>query len=162
MNGPLERVHALLAAEIEAIRAELAGRPVAVGWATVELERAAAELGAALAIGAERFEAAPDTTALGARCLIADEVLAGDLSLVLLEPSTEGRLAATLARFGEGPAAIWLAPVDPTVAGTTLGAAGRVIPAATAGPFGPERLLPGGSGYGPHRLLIEPAGTIRP
>ena len=33
-------------------------------------------------------------------------------AIVLLEPSTEGRLAATLARHGEGWCATWLAAVD--------------------------------------------------
>ena len=164
MSDPLERVYALIASEIDAIRGQLAARPVAVGWATVELERAAVELGTALGVGAERFQVAPETTALGARCLVAGGAIAGAVSLVLLEPATEGRLAATLARYGEGPAATWLAPIGPTDAGTAVGAAtgpGPRMSVAAAGPFGPERLILDGSGHGPYRLLILPAGTIR-
>lgn len=123
----------------------------AVGWATVELDRAATELTAVLGLPADPFELAADSVALGARCRIGRSVLAGGRSLVLLEPFTEGRLAATLARLGEGPVAVWLGrvPVDGSVS------------ALWPGPFGPERIILGGPIHGPHRLLAgSGAGTI--
>lgn len=93
---------------------------VAVGWATVDLERAAADAGVE---PKRRRELAPDR-ALGARA-----VLLASGPVVLLEPDTEGRIAASLARFGEGPAAIYLAAADG-------GIPGRGVP-PSSGPFGP-------------------------
>lgn len=156
-TGPLERLMALLASDLRAI---------AAGWATVELERATAELAEALGIAPGRFVPARASTVLGARCLAATDVLPGGLSLALLEPATEGRLAATLARFGEGPAAIWLAPPESDRPATLPGAEGLdgagapSLSVAGDGPFGPERLVPGGPTHGPHRLRLDPAGTI--
>ncbi|MDO8483713.1 MAG: hypothetical protein Q7S35_02070 [Candidatus Limnocylindrales bacterium] len=160
--GPLHRLRALLAAvaEVQPRRA-IAGRPIALGWATVELERAAAELGAELGIPADRFLDAAQTFALGARCRVVRGVLPDAMSLVLLEPATEGRLAATLARFGEGPAAVWLAVADLPGAAASARVAGIEISVERAGPFGAERLVLDGPIHGPHRLLIELAGTIR-
>ena len=157
--GPLDRLRALMAAAADAEPGRpIAGRAIALGWATVELERAAVELGAELGIPAERFVGAAETSALGARCRVAREVLPDGMSLVLLEPATEGRLAATLARFGEGPAAVWLAVADLPVA---VAAARVEMSVERAGPFGAERLILGGPIHGPHRLLVELAGTIR-
>jgi hypothetical protein len=71
---------------------------------------------------------------------------------VVLETATEGLLAAALARHDEGPRVVWIAPDDPA------DVAGRPSP----GPFGPERLLPGGPADGLRRLLVSlPPGTIR-
>jgi hypothetical protein len=140
------------------------GRPVAIGWATVELERAAAELAEALGLGSgeEAFRAAPGSVALGCSCRVAPRVLPEDGSLVVLEPDTEGRLAGALARLGEGPAVAWLAPEDPATASDALRAAGFRISAERDGPLGPERLIVGGPVDGWLLLLMnrEP-GTIR-
>jgi len=132
----------------------------AVGWATVDLDRAAADLAGLLAAGTV-FGPAPDSELLGARCRVAP--LAAEAPgplrpptaarfVVLLEPTTEGRLAATLARHGEGWCATW-----------ATDAPGR--PAATSGsrsvvrdgPFGRERLAIDGPVSGPHHLRVEPA-----
>jgi hypothetical protein len=51
---------------------------------------------------------------------------------VVLEPDTEGRLAASLARFGEGVAVIYLGD----------------------GPPGPGTLVRGGLPWGPHVILL--------
>lgn len=113
----------------------LEGLPVTgIGWATVERERAIRELDPT----ADWVEIERDP-ALGARrWLRAPE--AGrdhdDPRLVVLEPDTEGRLAASLARFGE------------SVAVAYLGA-----DAVTRG-----RLLRGGSAWGPHVVVAKPAG----
>jgi hypothetical protein len=59
--------------------------------------------------------------------------------LLILEPDTEGRLAASLARHGEGIAAIYVA----AGAGAAF-AAGSLSRPAT-GPLGPARHLAGGA-----------------
>ena len=159
----LDRVRDLLAAEADGrIVRTSAGRPVAIGWATVELDRAAAELGVQLGVDSDAFIDADATVALGGACRVARGVLPGDASLVLLEPITEGFLAATLARHGEGPAAIWVAVTDLRSAVAALAVAGARTTVERGGPFGPERLVLDGATFGPHRLLVELAGTIRP
>jgi hypothetical protein len=143
----LERIEAALEAASED------RRTLAIGWATVELDRAVAELAAELGTVPAAFLPAADSVVLGARCRVAYGVLAGGRPLAILEPDTEGRLAGSLARRGEGPVASWSRGAGPGQldAGT----------AARPGPFGPERLLPGGPVHGPFTLLIvgEP-GTI--
>ena len=138
------------------------GTAIAIGWATVDLERAVVDLGGALGLRAEAFETAPSTRSLGARCRVRLDALDAGLALVLLEPETEGRLAATLARHDEGPAAVWLAVAD--LASTTAALIGGGIPIVEEqpGPFGPERLLGGGLTTIPHRLVVRAPGTIAP
>lgn len=146
---------------------------IAVGWATVELERAEAEWLPRLPPGTT-FQDAPASVHLGARCRMAR--LGSDATaemLVLLEPATEGRLAATLARSGEGWCATWTAaPSDgddaPTSGATDLADTWPHRPAGAAGwsverpgPFGPERLDLAGPVHGPHRLVVRRA-TIEP
>lgn len=137
------------------IQAAGADEPLAVGWATVDLDRAARELGATLDLPADRFEEAPDSLLLGARCRVAAEALDGRIDVVLLEPLTEGRLAASLARLDEGPAAIWQRSTGGVSAGINL-------TREQAGPLGPERLEQAGGGHGPFRLLVRTPGTIAP
>ncbi|HEY7524336.1 MAG TPA: hypothetical protein VH720_11865 [Candidatus Limnocylindrales bacterium] len=118
--------------------------PVAVGWATVELERAAGEQVAALG-GGVAFETAPPDDLLGARCLIARPP--GLPAWVLLEPSTEGPLAAFLVRHGEGLAAGW-------VGGQAMGlGVRRSAPAGT--PVGRSRLVIDGPRWGPFLLIVD-------
>lgn len=123
---------------------EEANGTLAVGWATVELDRAARELSHLLAAGAG-FSPSASSSILGARCRSARAAEAG-LWIALLEPVTEGRLAGTLARSGEGWAATWVVPA-------AIGSG--ALSAARPGPFGPERLLLGGSLSGPHRFVVE-------
>ena len=163
VGEPLERLSALIGSETILRTQDLThGRTIAVGWATVELDRATAELSAALRGSSDPFAEAAGTPALGARCRVAAGVLPGAVSLVLLEPDTEGRLAATLARLGEGPAAIWLEVETLAAAIAAVRASGSTTSPARAGPFGAERLLLDGPIHGPHRLLVERPGTIRP
>ena len=174
-----ERIHAALTEAEAGPLAQLAGvRPVGVGWATVELERAERELCAALGLSVDDFGPAASSIALGARCRVAPGGLGDALALVLLEPDTEGRLAATLARLGEGPAVVWLVVegCDTTAAVSATAAASATMTAAVRpGPLGPERLVLGGPIHGPHHLLVAlrvgadlrsrddgPAGTIQP
>ena len=140
---------------------------MAVGWATVELDRAAAELALELGIAAGAFQPATDDAALGARCRLAPAAVAvpgGRVAVVLLEPSTEGRLAAGLARHGEGPTAVWLEAADGaslTTAIADLRAAGIEVGATRDGPLGPARLVLDGPTGGPYRfLLVDRTGTI--
>ena len=98
---------------------------------------------------------------LGCVCRVAAGILPAGGSLVLLEPDTEGRLAASLARLGEGPSVTWLRAGDPPAAVEALRTAGFAVSAERDGPLGPERLIVDGPVHGPHRLLVGPsAGTI--
>jgi hypothetical protein len=131
--------------------------PFALGWATVELDRAERDLIDGLDGSVDGARDLADDILLGARCRILPAARPGDPSIVLLEPFTEGRLAATLARHGEGPAAVWLR-TDPSALATP---ARRSTPAE--GPFGLEVLLLDGAVSGPHRLIVlAGAGTITP
>lgn len=135
-----------------AANATAAPRLVALGWATVERDRAVAELSVALGIEASAFSPAMGSEVLGSFVLVATEILDGRLDLAVVEPSTEGRLAAHLARHGEGPTIAWLEiPTGPTV---------EAIPGGTPGPFGPER-VGADQRDGLLRLLVAtPPGTI--
>ena len=73
---------------------------------------------------------------------------------VLLEPDTEGRLAASLARHGEGFTAIWF--------GRRAGAPDDLpegFGPPADGPLGPARLLLGGPPWGLNVLLLEADAT---
>jgi hypothetical protein len=122
-------------------------------WATVDAERALAGIG------------------LQGIMLADDRLLGATVSLIrppvgepiaLLEPRTEGRLAATLAHNGEGPAGRYvvaaggLADVEARAT-----AAGVGLSREDDGPFGPSVLVLGGGTSGPHVILVDrPAGTI--
>jgi len=108
-------------------------RLVALGVATVDPERWSAEHGLpAPTPGA-------DEPSLGARSAL---MVGGAVTTVLLEPTTEGRLAAALARHGEGPVCVYMEGVDADgvdampVAPTALGRPGRLVrPDSPSGPF---------------------------
>lgn len=126
-------------------------RLVARIWATVDLERAVAQLGLVV-------ERRPDDPLLGASVALARPPTGSWLAL--LEPLTEGRLAAALARHGEGPAGAYLAVLDGLEAARSA-PAGRLLSRPADGPFGPSVLVLGGPADGPHLVLVEPgAGTI--
>jgi len=129
----------------------------AIGWATVDLERAAASLAAGPpANQAPRSPLGPESIPGAAEADLPDELLgavarivagprvgpSAGPPLVLLEPSREGRLAAVLAHRGEGPAVLYLdagrLPLAATVAG--LAAAG-VRTRSGSGPFGEAALV---------------------
>ena len=112
MSSALERIRVALASGNSAGTPPAPGRPVALGWATVELDRAAHDLGADLGLAPQAFRRGADSLALGARCRVARGALADGSALVVLEPMTEGRLAAILARNGEGPAVRWFLAGD--------------------------------------------------
>jgi len=121
------------------------------GWATVDLDRAEFNVPGA------RSRAVAEDELLGARCRWLD--LSDGHAALLLEPSTEGRLAASLARFGEGPIALYLR-AEAGAASRAI-AAGFALSSVAGGPLGRQRLVLGGPRWGPHVLLVEPA-TIGP
>ena len=127
-------------------RADVLGLPVvALGWATVDTERAVAELHAY-----GPFMPAAAETILGAHFVVGSR--SADVQVAILEPNTEGRLAATLARHDEGPAVLWVAGAPPP---------GLRLSTWSDGPFGRERLVLGGPLGGRRLLVVDlPAGTI--
>jgi hypothetical protein len=137
----------------------LAGIPlrvVGVGWATVELDRAATEL---RATGRWTVEPAQPDTLLGAAARIGRRAEGGPLA-VLLEPFTEGRVAAFLARHGEAPAVLYVAPREGGLAAALalLAATGARIRGGD-GPLGPGALVLDRSAGEPQLVLVAvPSG----
>ena len=144
-------------------------RPLAVIWATVELERALADLASGTdavadqasgegSVSANAGSAAAEDPLLGARVVVVPS--AGDEpAIALAEPSTEGRLAGTLARHGEGPAGRYvLARADLEAIRLRAAAANVAISRPELGPFGLEVLVLGPVG-GPHLILVDPAAV---
>jgi hypothetical protein len=151
-------------------------RLVGIGWGTVELERAAEELSNAFATArlpqpdwapANRDAHLGATAWVGATGWFGAEGAPRGLdvpempAIVLLEPDTEGRLAATLARFDEGVAAIYLAaPSDPpsdVTPGTYAFDSARVG-APAPGPLGAGRMLLARPAWGPHIIVVAAPG----
>jgi hypothetical protein len=131
-------------------------RIVAIGWATVDLDR----LADAIEPGGGGFQAVAADELLGAAARLSRAV-AGKLPLVLLEPTTEGRLAAALARRAEGPAVVYLAPNDGQLGSSLerLAVAGiRTRPGS--GPFGEAALVLGRAAARPQLILVAvPSGA---
>jgi hypothetical protein len=149
--GPAARLIADALAQAAEARPTGATRIIAVGWATVDLDRAISELRRDLELPPDAFTDAIGSRALGARGRIARAALDDGTAIAILEPTTEGRLAAILARHGEGPAAVWLVARGEAIGDVRL----------RSGPFGPERVVPGGPLERVVRFLVlaEP-GTI--
>ena len=147
-------------------------RTLAVIWATVELERARAELtnlepASTGSAAADLAAIAIEDPLLGARVVVLPA--AGDgVPVALAEPSTEGRLAATLARHGEGPAGRYvLAPAGLATVRSLAAAAGIPISGPAIGPFGRSVLVLAGRVAGPHLILagrhlilVDPPGIL--
>jgi len=127
---------------------------IAVIWATVDLDRAAS------ALGLETSEL-PGDELLGAFVRLARDPGSTE-QIALVEPSTEGVLAATLARFGEGPAGRYVEATGGLDALAQRAATGGIALSREAtGPFGPSRLVVRASSPGRHLVLVAPrAGTI--
>jgi hypothetical protein len=123
-------------------------------WATVDLDRTLASLGIEPGAGTAMAD-----VLLGARVLVLPSGPDGS-SLAVAEPITEGRLAATLARHGEGPAGRYLAVTDGLrMARDRAAATGVAVSRVEDGPFGPSMLLLIGPVSGPHLILCEPAAV---
>jgi hypothetical protein len=141
-------IDGILAEAVAVARTRLGGsaaraRAIAIGWATVDLERAEAAFGL-------DFEDAPPDGLLGAKVRVAARD--DGPALVLLEPDTEGLLAASLARLGEGPLAVWF----------EVGIDDGRLERAGSGPFGSERLIAGDPRHGRFVFTVGPIapGTI--
>jgi hypothetical protein len=150
-------------AAIERAVAEVAGPgavTLATIWATVDIERTLADRG----IGASELGNDPF---LGARVVLpagaAGDAAADDPPVAIAEPSTEGRLAATLARHGEGLVGRYVAVAD-GLAKAAARAADRGIAVAQIepGPFGRSTLVLLGPVTGPHLILCDPAVPSTP
>lgn len=126
---------------------------LAIIWATVDAERVLTGIGLP-------GVAVPDDRLLGATVRLVHP-LAGD-PIAFLEPLTEGRIAATLAHAGEGPAGRYVAAADGLASVSALAkAAGVALSREDDGPFGRSVLVLGGAKAGPHLVLVDrPAGTI--
>lgn len=112
----------------------------ALGWATIDAERLAAALGKPL-LGEVRDDPALGATAYG--------IATAMLPLVLLEPATEGRVAAALARLGEGPVALYLD-------GVRLRPGDDATPIGRTGTGREGRLLRPPRPWGPFIVVLEP------
>ncbi len=128
---------------------------LAVIWATVDTDRVLA------GVGLSGVDLADDRL-LGASVRLARP--ASGEPIAVLEPRTEGRIAATLARAGEGPAGRYIHAADGLLnVAARAEAAGVALSRREDGPFGPSVLVLGGAPTGPHLVIVErPAGTIDP
>jgi hypothetical protein len=126
-----------------------------LGWATVDTERSATEFVRALDLPGTATSVDRDRLVGAYAHQLVDERFPGG-RLLILEPSTEGRLAATLARDGEGPAVLYLGAFDGLDAwiahARTMGV---VISRAEDGPLGRSVLILGGAPSGPHLVVAD-------
>ena len=149
-----------LAEPLDRLLQAAAPRAIVAGWATVDLDRAQAELASRSGMHAVPADAPPDSH-LGARARTVSHGNGSDGSgspppaLILLEPSTEGLLAGALARHGEGYVALYLL-VDRGAAERVRGAGFALTP-ERAGPLGPQRLVRTSSRAGPFVVLVTPS-----
>jgi hypothetical protein len=136
---------------------------IGIVWGTVDLDRAAADLDLWLAPDDPALGDgdAPADPHLGARTRIRRSVALPGGTLVLAEPTTEGRLAASLARDSEGPSALLLRPAAGLDAWVAEARRRDVqVSARRRGPLGSAVLLPGRIAAGPHLLIVEAPKTV--
>ena len=132
-------------------------RTLAVIWATVELERALADLDVAAESAALAGQSIEDPL-LGARVIVVPT--GGEIQIAIAEPSTEGRLAATLARHDEGPAGRYVrSPVGLEAVRDLATAAGLAVSRPEPGPFG-RAVLVVAPLAGPHLILVDPRPDV--
>jgi len=149
-------------------------RLIGIGWATVELERAAEDLAGAFAaarLPQPDWAPAQRDANLGASTWVGTAAWFGAAgpprglvdpempAVVLLEPDSEGRLAASLARFDEGVAAIYLLAAAESGPDTAAGAYPvdqARLGAAAPGPLGSGHIVLARPAWGPHIIVVEP------
>ena len=152
LRAELEAAAQAICATIATRDPWLAGLPVAgIGWATVELDRAAQELAVL-----SQFASSSRDANLGAAARRSSLTDRSRPAIVLLEPDTEGLLAATLARFGEGVLVAYLGPLDRADVDDTPN-----LGPPRPGPLGPARLVIGRPAWGPHALVLAGAARRR-
>ena len=134
--------------------AELDAWPIVARiWQTVDVDRTVADLGLPT-------EPIADDKVLSAHGVLVRPPDGPPVAIV--EPSTEGRLAATLARHGEGHAGTYVAPLGGADDAREAGL--RVIEDGP-GPFGRSTLVaaPGADRWSPFIVIVAPpAATIEP
>lgn len=129
-------------------------RVAAIGFASVDAQRFAAERGWQI-ISARR-----DAVLGAAASVVAGEARSGLRGLVL-EPDTEGRIAASLARLGEGPAVLYLLPAGGLdEVRKRINRHGGRVTGEGAGPFGRAFALVGGAPWGPHVVVVESDASL--
>jgi len=133
--SPIDRSH-LAAADREASHGVAL---LGVGFATVEMGRGARDVAERFGVDPGAFRLAADESWLGA---VARVARLGGARLVVLEPTTEGRVAAALARFGEGPVAVY------------VGLPGPASGSVRRGPLGAGSLVPGSPAWGPFTIVL--------
>jgi hypothetical protein len=122
-------------------------------WQTVDVERTVAHLGL-------EPEALDDDQVIGGQGVLVrpeDGVL-----VAILEPSTEGPLAESLARHGEGDAGAYVAPPGGFAAARRVG---LTLYREAPGPFGRSALvrMQAGSQTAPFTVIVDgPGATIEP
>lgn len=136
------------------------------GWATVDTDRTERDLIASFGSSAPvRSRNLPDDTQLGARCRLLTSA-PRVLEVLLLEPATEGRIAASLARFGEGLVAVYVVVQAAHFRAVLrdLRGAGLALSGEGHGPFGRQHLVAGGPPWGAHLCVAQSTGaaTIEP
>jgi hypothetical protein len=108
-------------------------------------------------------DAGPADPLLGAHARVFEAGgLPGD-AVVLLEPSREGRVAASLVRDGEGPAALYLRPaagIRPWLGDAR--ARGVAVSRRRIGPLGSSLLVASGPASGPHLVIVDTPLPRRP
>ena len=126
---------------------------VLLGWATLELDRAADEIARTIGAGHNAVvRPGPDDELLGARTRLLE--CEPGVRIVLLEPKTEGRIAASLVRFGEGVVAEYVIVEDELErVASRVGKAGLGLSTEADGPFGRQRLVAPGRAWGAHLIL---------
>jgi len=125
-------------------------------WATVDLERTLVGLGIDVDATSTRVMA---DTLLGARVVVVPSGADGS-RLAIAEPATEGRLAAFLARHGEGAAGRYVVVSDDLgQARTRAGLLGITVSRVEDGPFGSSMLVLIGPASGPQLILCESAAV---
>jgi hypothetical protein len=154
VRGPRERDDRIAAVAVAVAPdaapggAEASGavRLLGVGLATIDLDRGVAAAADRFGIRPEDFRTAYEDGWLGARAWTAETA---GTTVIVLEPATEGRLAASLARHGEGPIAVY------------VGLPGPATRTTRPGPLGPAMLIHGPRAWGPFVLAV-PGGIDTP
>ena len=131
-------------------------RLAALGWATVDTERAGRDFAVALDLPGVPEPLRPEPLLGAFASRVRDPRLPGG-HVILLEPSTEARAVASLVRDGEGPCTLYLVP-DDSLAGWLGRARSAGIAASRPddGPLGRAALILGGPVAGPHLVIVEP------
>lgn len=159
MSGPADALGAAWAQLVDAALALLRdgtrdapelddARLAAIGWGTVETERAQRELAHVIG-GSVDWDVLPRDALLGARAARARLEPMRSPALLLLEPDTEGRLAASLARHGEGVVAAYVR------AGAAAPRRNALVSGSAVSALGPAHLLSRGLLGSPSIVVLD-------